>query len=167
MSTATFTSTEWPDDVPAGERRIILGAMGVAVTITVLYWVLWYASRGTVASGTSTAYYDFENAFPLADAWMCVCLVAAGWAIVRRSGAAMLWLGAAGGAAIYLCAMDVLYDLEQKVWWRSGAGGWIELAINVLTLALGTVLLTWAWRRRRTLAGWVSPLPGDALGTGE
>ena len=79
----------------------------------------------------------------------------------------MLWLGAAGGTAVYLCAMDVLYDLEQQVWWRSGAGGWIELAINVLTLALGIVLLTWTWRRRRILAGWASALPGGGLGTGE
>jgi hypothetical protein len=79
----------------------------------------------------------------------------------------MLWLGAAGGTAIYLCAMDVLYDLEQQVWWRSGAGGWIELAINVSTLALGIVLLTWTWRRRRTFAGWVSALPGSGLGAGE
>jgi len=167
MHSATMSTIERPGDLPAGERRFILGAMAVAVTITVLYWVLWFAARGAVASGTSAAYYDFENAFPLADGWMCVCLVAAGRAIVRRGEATVLWLGAAGGTAIYLCAMDVLYDLEQQVWWRSGAGGWIELAINVSTLALGTVLLTWTWRRRRTFASWVSALPGSGLVTGE
>jgi hypothetical protein len=167
MHSEAMPTTGRPGDLPAGERRFVLGAMAVAVAITVLYWALWFAARGSVASGTSAAYYDFENAFPVADAWMCVCLVAAGRAIVRRGEAAVVWLGAAGGTAIYLCAMDVLYDLEQQVWWRSGAGGWIELAINVSTLALGIVLLTWTWRRRRTFAGWVSALPGSGLGAGE
>ena len=167
MQSTTNPNTSPVDDVPAGERRAILWAMGVAVAITVLYWVLWYAARGAVASNTSTAYYEFENAFPLADAWLCVCLVLAGWAIVRRSGAAMLWLGAAGGTAIYLFGMDVLYDVEQQVWWHSGAGGWIELAINVLTLTLGAVLLTWTWRRRQIFGGWASALPSGGLRTGE
>jgi hypothetical protein len=47
--------------------------------------------------------------------------------------------------------MDVLYDLEHGIWWNSGAGGWIELAINVLTVALAAILLGWTWRSRRDL----------------
>ena len=49
--------------------------------------------------------------------------------------------------------MDVLYDLEHGIWWRSGAGGVIELLINLLTLAVGLGLLRWAWRRRNALLG--------------
>ncbi len=131
---------------PRGER-LVVGAMVLAVAVTVAYWTLWFAARSTVASNGRPAYYEFENAFPTADGWLVVCLVLAIVAVLRRWAAAALWLAAAGGSAIYLCCMDVLYDLERKIWWRSGAGGWIELVINVLTLALGILLLAWAGRR--------------------
>jgi hypothetical protein len=58
---------------------------------------------------------------------------------------------AGGGAGVYLFAMDVLYDLERGIWWNSGAGGAIELGINLLTLAVSVGLLRWAWRRRHRL----------------
>ena len=46
--------------------------------------------------------------------------------------------------------MDVLYDLEHGVW-AKGANGVVELAINVLTLALSVFVLHWAWVRRDAL----------------
>jgi hypothetical protein len=132
-------------------RRFVVGAMGLAVVITVGYWTLWYATRSTVASNHRPAYYEFENAFPLADGWLVVSLSLATVFLLRRSDAALLWILIAGGSATYLFCMDVLYDLEQQVWWRSGAGGWIELVINLLTLALGILLLSWAWSHRTAL----------------
>jgi len=132
-------------------ERFVTAAMGLAVVLTVAYWVLWYAARSSVASNHRPAYYEFENAFPLADGWAVLCLLLALWGLHRRSAAAGLWLAAAGGAALYLFGMDVLYDLERRIWWRSGAGGWIELVINVLTLALGILLLRWTWVHRRAL----------------
>lgn len=68
----------------------------------------------------------------------------------------MLWLLAGGGAGLCLFGMGVLCDLEHGIWWRSGAGGLVELLINLLTLAVGLGLLRWAWRRRTALLG-VSP----------
>jgi hypothetical protein len=47
--------------------------------------------------------------------------------------------------------MDVLYDLEHGVWWKSG-GGVIELAINLVTLVFSVWLMRWAWQNRATLA---------------
>ena len=46
--------------------------------------------------------------------------------------------------------MDVLYDLEHGIWWKSG-GGVIELGINLITLAFSVVLMRWAWTRREAL----------------
>jgi hypothetical protein len=139
-----------PAPRPPGERFVV-GAMLLAIFLTVAYWTLWYATRSAVASNHRSAYYEFENAFPLADGWIVVCLIASILALRRHSAAAALWLAASGGAGIYLFGMDVLYDVEQRVWWRSGAGGWLELAINLLTLALGTLLLRWTWTNRRAL----------------
>jgi hypothetical protein len=132
-------------------RRFVLGALVAAVLVTVAYWTLWYADRASVAANHRPAYYEFENAFPLADGWLVLTLLGAITLLLRASPAALLWLIAAGASAMYLFGMDVLYDLEQRVWWRSGAGGWLELVINLLTLALGLLLLIWAWCNRATL----------------
>jgi hypothetical protein len=138
-------------------RRFVLGAMALAVVITVAYWTLWYADRSSVASNHRAAYYEFENAFPLADGWLVLTLLLSIVLLVRGAAAALLWLIAAGASAMYLLGMDVLYDIEQRVWWRSGAGGWIELIINVLTLALGVLLLVWTWLRREALLHAADP----------
>jgi hypothetical protein len=81
---------------PLHRQRGIEAMLVVAVVLDLVYWTLWFAQRDWIASEHSHAYYEFENAFPL-------------------------------------------------------AGGWIELGINVLTLALGSLLLRWTWRHRQAL----------------
>jgi hypothetical protein len=51
--------------------------------------------------------------------------------------------------------MDVLYDLEHGIWWSSGAGGVIELVINVATLTVSVGLTRWTWSRRAELSSTV------------
>jgi hypothetical protein len=122
----------------------------VVAAVVVAYWALWFGHRSVVASETRPAYYEFENAFPLADGWLVVALLASAWSLRRRRPAALGWLLAGAGAGLYLCCMDVLYDLEHGIWGR-GAGGGTELAINLATLVLSLGILRWAWRRRGDL----------------
>jgi hypothetical protein len=131
-------------------RRRVIAAMTVGVIIMVAYWTLWFAARSVVASDTTKAYYDFENAFPVADAWITLCLVGAIATLRRQSSFSVFWLLAGGGAGVYLFCMDVLYDLEHGVWWKN-SGGAIELGINVVTLLFSVWLLRWAWANRRAL----------------
>ncbi|MFE3193422.1 hypothetical protein ACFXHA_30765 [Nocardia sp. NPDC059240] len=140
-------------EVSDRSRSRVLVVLGVSLVILTAYWVLWFAARGAVASNNRDAYIEFENAFPLADAWLAVCVLAAAVALIKRHPTALLWLLAGGGSAIYLFCMDALYDVENGIWWRSGAGGFIELGINVVTLVVGVGLLRWAWRRRVALGG--------------
>jgi hypothetical protein len=125
----------------------------VVTVLVAAYWLAWYADRSLVASNHRAAYYEFENAFPLADGWLALCCVAAARSLQRARPVALLWLLMGAGAGIYLFGMDVLYDAEHRIWWRSGAGGAIEAAINVLTLALSIWLARWTWRRRAALLG--------------
>ncbi|GAB2506750.1 hypothetical protein GCM10027167_04070 [Nocardia heshunensis] len=127
--------------------------LAASLVILAAYWVLWFTARGAVASNNRTAYIEFENAFPLADAWLGLCVLAAAVALINRHPTALLWLLAGGGSAVYLFCMDALYDVEHGIWCRSGAGGFIELGINVITLAVGAGLLRWSWRRRAALLG--------------
>jgi len=138
------------DGVAAGLRRVRFVLL-VVVAVDVAYWVAWYADRAAVASNSRSAYFEFENAFPLSDAWLALCCIGAFVALGRRSPTALLWLLLAGGAGDYLFCMDVLYDLEHGVWWSSGAGGIVEFAINALTVGVSVWLGRWTWRSRAAL----------------
>jgi hypothetical protein len=46
--------------------------------------------------------------------------------------------------------VEVRYDLEYGVW-SHGANGLVELAIDIVTLAVATLLTRWVWFHRREL----------------
>lgn len=131
-------------------RRLVIGALVLGGLVDVAYWVLWVLARDVVASDTTPAYYEFEDAFPLADLWLLVCIVGGIAALLRRWHSALFWLLAGGGAGVYLGCMDLLYDLEHATFGK-GAGGAIELGIVVMTFVFSVSLLRWGWRRRHTL----------------
>jgi hypothetical protein len=131
-------------------RRRVVGALLTGAVLLVLYWAAWLLDRSLLASDTRPAYYEFEAAFALADAWLAFCLVAAARALAARRASALLWLLAAGGSAGFLLAVDVLYNLQHGVWFASQRG-LTELVRNLATAA-GTVgLFAWTWPRRAEL----------------
>ncbi len=136
--------------VDARGRRAMAALLLAAALLIVAYWLAWLAHRSLVASETGAAYTQFEDAFPLADGWLALCLVAASYCLVTARRAALFWLLAGGGAGLYLFGMDVLYDLQHGVWGKGG-NGVMELVINLLTLGLSLFVLRWAWVRRNAL----------------
>ncbi len=139
--------------------RVTAGLVLAAVLI-VAFWVLWWSDRSLIASRTSRSYYGFEEGFQLADAWLLLTVLAAAVELTRRRSDALLWLIAAGGAGLYLLAMDLYYDLGHGVY-GSGSGGAIELVIDILLAAGSIVVLRWSWVHRGPLlaagAGWTLP----------
>jgi hypothetical protein len=131
-------------------RRRVIGALLSGAVLLVLYWAVWLLDRSLLASDTRPAYYEYEAAFALADAWLAFCLVAAARALAARRATALMWLLAAGGAGAFLVATDVLYNLQHGVWFASQRG-LTELLRNLATAA-GTVgLFAWTWPRRAEL----------------
>lgn len=131
-------------------RRTITGMLVVAVVLDLVYWTLWFADRGSIASLHTHAYYEFEDAFPLADLWLGIACVAALVTFVRRQPAALFWLLVAGAAGLYLGCMDLLYDLEHGVF-AKGGGGAFEAVIVALTWLFSLTALIWSWRHRGEL----------------
>jgi hypothetical protein len=134
----------------ARSRRAMAALLLAAALLIAAYWLAWLLHRSLVASETGVAYTQFEDAFPLADGWLALCLVAASYCLVTARRAALFWLLAGGGAGLYLFAMDVLYDLQHGVWGKGG-NGVMELVINVVTLGLSIFVLQWAWTRKDAL----------------
>ena len=142
-------------------RRLLVVLLVAAAALVVAYWTAWYAHRPWVASSTDPSYVDFENAFPVADAWLALTALLAAEALHRYRPTAMLWLLAAGSAGLYLAGMDVLYDLQHGIWWDGGGGGVVELVINVITVVLSVLGLVIGWRYRQTL---LDGAPGTGQG---
>jgi hypothetical protein len=139
------------DDFEVWRRRVTALLIFTSVLL-VAYWAAWFADRGIVASDHAAEYIAFEQSFPLADAWLLGAALIAAVQLSRRRPSALMWLLVLGGAGVYLCALDVLYDLEHGTYTK-GQGGAIELTINLLTAALSTGLMASAWRYRHELLG--------------
>lgn len=131
-------------------RRVIEGMLVVAILLDVSYWTIWFTNRDWIASDHTQAYYEFENAFPLADFWLGLACLLALVSLRLRRPSALLWLLCAGSAALYLFCMDFLYDVENGIF-DEGAEGAIEAVIVVLTLIFSITVLTWAWSHRGEL----------------
>ncbi|RNL61355.1 hypothetical protein EFK50_18560 [Nocardioides marmoriginsengisoli] len=137
-------------------KKFIQGMLVVAILLDITYWTIWFTNRDWIASEHTQAYYDFENAFPLADLWLGVaCLLAL---ITLRAGkpSALLWLLCSGSAGLYLFAMDFLYDVENGIFTKGG-GGAFEAVIVALTLFFSVTVLTWSWRHRGELLSGDTP----------
>ena len=128
-------------------RRVVIGLLWLSATVTVLYWVTFFAS-GDVRSSEAECYLVFERAFPAADLWLAATCVAAAEGLRRRREWAVLFGIAAGSAAVYLGCMDVLYNLENGMYavWSAPMAG--EIVINLFCLTFGPFLLGWFWRNR-------------------
>jgi len=131
-------------------QRAIEAVLVVALLIDVAYWSVWFVDRSWLASEHREAYYEFENAFPLADLWLALACLLALVSLRRRSEQALLWLLAGGGAGLYLGCMDLLYDLEHGIFVK-GSGGATEAVIVLLTFGFSITLLTWTWHHRHRL----------------
>jgi hypothetical protein len=133
-------------------RPRVAAWLAVAAALLVMYWVAWFTDRSVVASAHTPEYIAFEQAFPLADAWLAGAVVMAAIQLWRRRPSALIWLTVVGGAGVYLCALDVLYDLQHGVY-ASGNGGAIEFGINAITALSSIGVMRFAWRFRHQLLG--------------
>jgi hypothetical protein len=134
-------------------RGIIVGVMIFATLLILAYWVIWFlVDRNLLASLHTDYYYRFENAFPLADAWLGLLLILATVGLLLRRPWGLLAGLLGGGAGIYLGCMDVLFDLENGVYHipanGDASGVIIEVVINILTFGLGILVTTYIWRNR-------------------
>lgn len=144
------------DDFERWRPRVVVW-LRIAAAFLLLYWIAWFADRNVVASSHAAQYVAFEQSFPLADTWLAGVALMAAVALRARRPSALIWLAAVGGAALYLGALDVLYDIENGIY-AKGGGGFIELAINLITVLSGVGVLRFCWRfHRRLLAGSNQP----------
>ena len=128
----------------------VLGALLIAgAIVTLLYW--WsYFSGGDVMASHERWYTAFESSFPAADAWMALCMAAAGIGFLTKRGWSQPLGLMAGSALIYLAAIDITFNVENGMYalWASDAAMKFEVFINVTTALLGVWTLFASWPRQ-------------------
>jgi hypothetical protein len=133
--------------------RALIILLWIGFAATCAYWITWFAGgREALASLHTPAYYAFENAFPLSDAWLALSYAGSAIALHRRRPSAVFWLLVAGSASFYLAGMDILFDLQNGVYTAPDKGAVVtELLINAASLVIGVWTLRHGWRHRRAL----------------
>lgn len=128
--------------------RILAGLLILGAIVTALYW--WsYFTGGDVMVLRERWYTAFESSFPVADGWMALCMLGAGFGLWSgRPWGAKLGL-LAGSALLYLAAMDITFDVENGMYAMASANDAMkfEVFINVTTLLLGIWAIAASWRR--------------------
>lgn len=136
------------------DTNVLIGLGIVTVMAVLLYWLTWFAAPDLIQSRPPSApdyatYVNFEQAFPLADGWLALSALVGVIGLWKMRDWGFLFMLLAGGAAIFLGCMDLLYDLEHGMFAPLTPEAGIELAIVIATLALGPLVIVLAWRHSR------------------
>jgi hypothetical protein len=136
------------------EINVVIGLGVFAVAAVCLYWITWFAAPQFIQARAPAdldyqIYVNFEQAFPLADGWLALASLVGVVGLWRMRDWGFLFMLLAGGAAIFLGLMDLLYDLEHGMFAPFTAEAAVELVIVILLLALGPAMIALLWRRRR------------------
>ncbi len=136
------------------EINVVIGLGLFAIAAICLYWITWFAAPQFIQARAPTdpdyqIYVNYGQAFPLADGWLALASLVGVLGLWRMRDWGILFMLLAGGAAIFLGLMDLLYDLEHGMFAPFTAEAAVELVIVTLLLALGPAMIALLWRRRR------------------
>ena len=134
--------------------KIVIGIAIFAIVTLTAYWVIWLAVPQFIQSRTPDApdyaiYIAFEQAFPLADCYVAVAALIGIIGLYKMKSWGFLSMLLAVGGVIFLGLMDLLYDLEHKMFTPLNAESTIELIIVILTLSLGPIMAALLWKHRK------------------
>ena len=121
---------------------LIIFALG-----TVAFWIVFF-TLGLVSASDRPAYLEHEKSFPLADAYMAVCLLIGAVGLMRKRAWGHLfgYLGASG--VIFLGLMDTLYALQNGLIKDFSFASIETFVICASCLVLGPVTIIYLWRNR-------------------
>ncbi|WP_107940201.1 hypothetical protein [Stenotrophobium rhamnosiphilum] len=125
--------------------RVHAGFMVFTTLATLAYWLVYFMSGATMVR-TDNVYTSFENAFPLADAWMAVGYLLAASFLLKGDRRAVLWGICAGSAMIFLGAIDILFNIEQGLFTHGSAEMAAEIAINIYCWTFGPFTIWRMWK---------------------
>lgn len=131
-------------------RHAAAGYLAIVAVLTMLYWIDFFTSGGVHVRGDAV-YLAFEQAFPLADAWMAACSLLGAAGLWRGRSWGLLFGLLAASAQVFLACMDVLFNWNEGNYAIVSAAMAVEIAINAGLLVGAPLLIAFLWRHRRAL----------------
>jgi len=130
--------------------RIAIAFLALTAIGTTLYWVVFFTS-GAVHVRNDATYLAFEQAFPLADAWMAACALLGAIGLGRQRSWGLLFGLLAASSMVFLACMDVLFNLNEGNYAIASVAMSLEIGLNIALLAGGMLLIAFLWSHRRAL----------------
>jgi hypothetical protein len=132
-------------------KRVLGVVLILGAVVTALYW--WsYFNGGDVTFTDARWYTAFESSFPIADAWMAVCMAASGIGLLLDRGWARPIGLMAGSALIYLALLDITFNVNNGLYAYAFNGPGLamkaEFVINVTSALLGVWTIAACWPRQ-------------------
>ena len=122
---------------------------------TSLFWVTFFidleAQRSGYLASRCDAWFAWEMSFPLADAWMAATAILGAVGLWRMRPSGLLFSLVGGGAMVFLGLMDVLFFLQNGLYFPLTGEVAIELFIHVWAVAFGLFAIAYVWSRRGLL----------------
>jgi hypothetical protein len=136
--------------------NIVIGVGIFAMIAIITYWFFWFATPGVVQSRTPAdsdfaIYSGYELAFPLPDAFVAITSLIGVLGLWKIRDWGFLFMNLAAGGAIFLGLEDLLFDLENHMFTPFNSAAVIELAIVLVTMALGPTMIVLLWKHRKEL----------------
>lgn len=123
---------------------------------TILFWVTFFADLEAQRSGylasRCDAWFAWEMSFPLADAWMAVTAILGAVGLWRLRPTGLLFGLVSGGAMVFLGLIDVLFFLENGLYFPLTGEVAVELFIHIWTAAFGLFAIVYVWAQRTLLS---------------
>ncbi|MGH9210109.1 MAG: hypothetical protein ACRD2C_05440 [Acidimicrobiales bacterium] len=133
-------------DTRRATQRRLATVMLVEAALFVLFWGAWFVDNDLVATDTSPEYQAFEEAFPLPDSLVVVCLVLGAYGLLRDRRWSVCFVMWASGAIVFLGLVDLAYDVQNGMWgWHPDGLGRIAVVTGLLASGLG--FGHWGWRQ--------------------
>lgn len=136
--------------------NIVIGIGTFAFAAMAAYWFFWFVVPGSVQARTPVdpdfaVYMGYELAFPLPDAFVALASLIGVIGLWKMKDWGFLSMLLAAGGAFFLGLEDLLFDLENNLFLPFNGAAFIELAIVIVLLTLGTIITVLLWKHRKEL----------------
>jgi hypothetical protein len=132
-------------DTLPGRHRILGIVALVGSALLFLFWVLYLA--GVLApENVDGPVAEFEAAFPFADGFLAVVLLAAGIGLLRGRRYGLFALAGGATATLYLGILDFTFYSSHGAFDLLDGTALVELAINSICVLGGVGGILAAWR---------------------
>ena len=138
-----------------GRARVLAVLLVLTGLGTLAFWGAFFADyagqQGGELAKRCSGWFLWERSFPLADAWATLACVLAGIGLWRARPSGLLWSLVAGGALVFLGLMDILFFLQNGLYWPMTGEVALEALIHAWVTGLGLASIAIAWSLRASL----------------